>query len=263
MWEVNITQIFIRSLTFVISCFSLLLEVNAQVLNAEALRLNWTEGWTGRVKISLNLHKSTYDLQKYGLDVHTQYRTGKHMFLFMNSFMLQLVNANKVRDKFVLHFRYNFERWLTKRVVPELFVQYQKNSVTGIKHRYTSGLGPRFPLVRQKTWNLFFGPLMMYEYEEGVIRDTASVVIQTIRNSTYISFSLKSEFSIIVTSVLYFQPSLVNFSDWRLYWDFALEFPFYKKIKLINGFYILYDADPIPTYPRLQYSLNASLVIDF
>ena len=255
--------VFIRSLAFVISFFGLWLELNAQVLNAESLRLNMTEGWVGRVKLSLSVHKSTYDIQKYGLDVHTQYRKGIHMFLLMNSFMLQLVDNTKIRDKLVFHLRYNFERWIEKHIVPELFIQYQKNSVTGIKHRYTSGLGPRFALVRQKTWNLFLGPLMMYEYEEGTIRDTANVVIQTIRNSTYLSFSLKPESSIVITSVLYFQPSLVNISDWRLYWDFALEFPVYRKVKLINGFYILYDTSPIPTYPRLQYSLNISLMIDF
>ncbi len=256
---------FIRSLLplSLIILFGIFTESVAQVLNAEALRLKQTEGCTGRIKLSLNLHKSTYDIQKYGLDVHIQYRTGKHMFLFMNSFMLQLVDNNKIRDKLVFHLRYNLEKWLEKHVVPELFVQYQKNSVTGIKHRYTSGLGPRFAVIRQKTWNMFFGPLMMYEYEEGVIRDTATAVIQTFRNSSYLSFSLKSESSIVMTSVLYFQPSLVNISDWRLYWDFALEFPVYRKVKLVNGFYVLYDTEPVPTYPQLQYSLNVSLIVDF
>ncbi|NPA34334.1 MAG: DUF481 domain-containing protein [Chlorobi bacterium] len=266
MWEASMTiRKFIHSLLplSLITLSGIFTDSNAQILNAEALRLKQTEGWAGRLKLSLNLHKSTYDIQKYGLDLHTQYRTGNHMFLFMNSFMLQLVDGDKIRDKLVVHLRYNLEKWLEKRVVSELFVQYQKNSVTGIKHRYTSGLGPRIVVIRQETWNLFLGPLIMYEYEEGVIRDTATAVIQTIRNSTYLSFSLKSESSIVITSVLYFQPSLVSISDWRLYWDFGLEFPLYKKVKFVNGFYVLYDTEPVPTYPQLQYSLNASLIVDF
>ena len=238
--------------------------VKAQILNAEALRLRQEgSGLVGRIKLSVNVHKSTYDIQKYGLSAHLQYRTGIHMFLFMNSFTLQTVDKNRIRDKLVLHLRYNLERWIDKRVVPEAFVQYQMNSVTGITNRSTAGIGPRIIVVRKTPWNLFLGPLLMFEYEEGSIRDTATVILKTLRNSTYVSFSYKSENSLIITSVVYFQPSLQKISDWRLYWQIGIEIPIYRKFKLTNEFYVLYDTEPIPTYPELQYSLNVALLLDF
>jgi len=234
-------------------------EFYGQILNVESLRIKTdTLGWAGKVGLDFSLTKNTKSLVMFGNKTHVQYKTKKSLFLLLEQYNLMISDKNHLIDKSVIHFRYNYK--FADRIVGELFLQGQQNSVSKIDFRGLSGVGVRFKLSKSQNMRYYIGTGLMYEYEKDFVNTTATKLM---RSTSYFSFSIYPSNQVSMVSTTYFQPALSHFSDYRLSSQNSLFFHLTDKLSFKTSFNLAFDTMPIVGVPELQYNLSSGLVYAF
>src|SRR6185436_3590473 len=85
---------------------------------------------------------------------------------------------------------------------------------TNITARYLFETGPRFKIADTKSFHLYTASLFMYEYEEE--RTTPGIFHNDIRNSSYVSFTVKLNQAVELISTTFYQPLPKKMSDFRI-----------------------------------------------
>ncbi len=221
----------------------------AQVVNIESQRMhtdsvrrsgefNFDYSYSNVNSKSLSIFNSSLSLQQKSKDLKT-------IWLILGSAELSKAKNDDFENASFLHLRYNrklnpFIRW-------EVFTQIQSNLPIGVRFRYLAGTGPRFKLLSSKNFNLYLGTLYMYEYEKIV--GTAITHKQFNRSSSYCSFSFMfPQVHGEIISTTYYQPSLANFSDFRIFTENRLEFGLSKRLKMQTTFRYFFDSEPPKGY---------------
>ena len=234
----------------VLSCLLIISGIsNAQVVNIEAQRmhtdsvrrsgeLNFDYSYSNVNNKSLSVFNSSLSLQQKSKDLKT-------IWLILGSAELSKAQGEDFENASFLHLRYN--RKLNKFVRWEVFTQIQSNLPIGVRFRYLAGTGPRFKLLSSPQFNLYLGTLYMYEYEKIVGTDIKHK--QFNRSSSYCSFSFSfPQVRGEIVSTTYYQPSLANFSDFRIFTENRLEFGISKRLKTQTTFRYFFDSEPPTGY---------------
>jgi hypothetical protein len=218
---------------------------NAQVVNIESQRIhtdsvrrggefNFNYSYSNVNSKSLSIFDGSLSLQQKSKDLKT-------IWLILGNLELSKAKNEDFENASFLHLRYNrkINPWLRW----EVFTQVQSNLPIGVRVRYLAGTGPRFKLITSTNFNLYFGSLYMYERE----KITDSVILKKTfnRNSSYLSFSInlppvKGE----IISTTYYQPSLANFSNYRIYTENRLSFSITKRFRTQTTFRYFFDSRP-------------------
>jgi len=237
---------------------------NAQIVRVEGNRLSEDSlGWHGAVTLELYNTKNTERVYTLGAGSVVQYRKGNHRFLSMNSIRV-IRNADdedpNKENKGYQHFRYNYI--LTPFWTIEAFTQAQFNGVLRIGFRGLAGGGVRMNVIKKETSHLSVGLIGMYEYEEE--KDTTAVH-NDFRLTNYVSFN--EEFNKIISGslVLYYQPLIDNFSDYRLSAGLGFNIKISERFGLNINADLIYDAQPVvdPDIPKLTYSISNGISYRF
>ena len=233
----------------------------SQVINVETLRKATDSAkWTGSVSLDVSLIKNKNNIFKIANKAHVQYNNKKDLYLFINDLKFEKLEGSSFVNKGTQHFRYN--RKVSEVVKMEAFVQAQYDAVSEIDFRGLAGLGPRFKLYGSDDYRFYLGTLVMYEYEKASeIED--DIVRETIRASTYVSFSMYPTDYLSIISTSYYQPRLSSFGDFRLSTDTAVLFKILETLAFKTSFTYSYDAFPVATIPKTQYELTNGLLYTF
>lgn len=263
---------------------------NAQmILNAESLRVNMLKGkedWSGRAGLNFGFIKNTNDIYLISTNLAVGYNGGKNLWMIISNFNFQKVGENAFQNSGVQHFRYNREL-LTKGITFEAFLQGQYDKISNVDFRGLAGTGVRFKLTKNveieskvntnnhvdteaKRSRIYLGTLVMYEYEKSFELDM-DVKRRDFRSSNYLSFSLFPTDQISIISTTYYQPRLDKFKDYRISSTLNLnigfsskkEESFWNKLSFNMNFSYNYDAFPVVSIPKTQYSLTNGFNFNF
>jgi hypothetical protein len=169
-----------------------------------------------------------------------QYKTKnlKDYFLLLGNIDYSLANREELSNSGLIHFRYN--RKLNKKLKIEVFIQYQYNKILGIESRSLIGVGPRYKINKSDKTVFYVGSLLMQEFEK------ASDNLNTLsyqRLSNYLSLSVKNSAKTIeFTSVVYYQPNINLWEDYRLSSQASLAFNITSKLQFVNSINYGYDS---------------------
>jgi len=232
----------------------------AQVVNIEKKREDLQkDGIQGNIELSLNYTKNDAALFQAKNKFQLQYFKGNSTFLLFNELsQIKTDNKNFLNDGF-LHLRYNYslpENFVTL----EMFTQYQYNSIKKLKHRYLTGAGPRIKIIDTTTVRIFFAPLLMYEYEMLTIDSSPH---QKFRLSSYLSFSYKLNDQLNFIHISYFQPWIVDFSNFRVSSESTLIIKITEKLSLKIIYELIFDSHPPEDVSNLFYSISNGLNYKF
>jgi Protein of unknown function, DUF481 len=234
--------------------------LHSQIVNIESSRMQSdTTGWMGTAGTSFNFIKNMEKVTQINLNAHVQYKTQKDLWLIIGHYGFLKGGGEKfVRNSFG-HFRYNHKlngwlRW-------EVFTQVQSNYITQIDSRYLSGTGPRFKLADTKLFHLYAASLFMYEHEKE--RTLPPVIHNDIRNSSYISFTIKPGNNIEIISTTFYQPLLKKLKDYRILNESVLKARTGKHFSLTIAYNYLNDRFPAGISPKTTYELLMGLQYDF
>jgi hypothetical protein len=162
----------------------------------------------------------------------------KNYFLILGNIDYSLVNGDELSNSGLIHIRYN--RKLNKKLRLEVFTQYQYNRILGIERRNLIGIGPRYKINKSEKTVFYIGSLLMQEFEK------ASDNMKTIsfqRLSNYLSLSIKNNAKTLeFASVVYYQPNVNFWKDYRVSSQAALAFNITSKLQFVNCVNYGYDS---------------------
>ena len=234
--------------------------IYAQIINTESLRMvTDTTGWSGKIGFDINLSKNTRSLFRIKNNIHVQYKTKKHLFIFINKIGFEKVDNEEFVNKGVQHFRYNYK--FNTKLSGEFFLQNQYNALYKIDFRELAGAGLRYKLTKSEKYKVYLGSLLMYEYEK--INADFDNYNKDWRNSNYLSFSFFFTDKISLKSTTYYQPKLQKLSDYRIAHQSAFKFSIIKNLAYKLAFNYTYDALPVIGIPNEEYHITNGLIYQF
>lgn len=231
------------------------LPMNAQIVNVEEKRLRNKDGLMGSIDIEFNFTKNKREVIELENNIQLSYKSGRHLFLFLNENEVIKDGDNDVLNNGYQHLRYNYS--LTDFVTAEVFSQYQFNQVQEIDKRILVGAGPRLGLIAKDSIKVNLGLQIMKEWEK------TDEYQDNYRSSNYLSVFWQINQSIIFISTTYYQPLLKNFDDYRISNESGMLFAISKRFSLEFTYEILYDTDVPEGVPETMYSINSGIVFSF
>jgi hypothetical protein len=101
----------------------------------------------------------------------------------------------------------------------------------------------------------------MYEYEKE--RTTPTVYHNDIRNSSYVSFTIKLDNSLELISTTFYQPLPKKMSDFRILNESLLRARTGKHFAISIEWNYLHDRFPAGNAPKTTYDLGMGIQYDF
>ncbi len=241
-------------------CFFLSQITFSQLINIEQKRLNSNEeGWTGNVDFNAKFTQNVNSIWQLSNRVGIQYNMNKSTHLFINDISFVRSNQNDLVNFGFAHYRYTKKIMDNKIVSWESYAQIQYNSVQKIRLRTLTGSGLRFNVIQSDSVLLRGGWSFMYEYEETTIPEFSNVL----RNSNYLAFNIKVGKNWSFNTILYYQPNLFDFSDYRLSNETSLSHKLTEHISILFNLNVLYDSRPPRDVPVNIFSSGIMLRYKF
>ena len=245
---------------FLIASILAIFKMQSQIINTESFRIvTDTTGWAGKAELNVNYAKNTIKILQIQNNIHVQYKTEKHLFMFVNKIGFQSIDKSNFVNNGIQHFRYNYK--LKPKISLEFFLQNQYNAISKIKYRRLAGFGPRFKLGKSEKYKFYLGTLVMYEYEKS--DDSFNTIQKNWRNSSYFSFSLYFNEKISFVSTTYYQPNLKLFKDYRVSHQSYFKFEIAKNLAYKTSFSYTYDAFPVIGIPKEEIAIANGIVYRF
>jgi hypothetical protein len=207
------------------------------------------------------------------------YNGGENLWMIISNINFNRTGGESFANSGVQHLRYNRE--INSQISLETFAQGQYDKIYNVDFRGLVGAGARFKFTKPKVKNdsiieknrIYFGTLLMYEYEK-VSEVEMNVISKDIRSSNYLSVSLNPTNNFSVVSTTYYQPRVDLVKDYRVSSVIDLTFgfisnnenkvkSFWNKLTFNITFSYNYDAVPVTSVPKTQYSLTNGLRYNF
>ena len=229
-----------------------------QIINIEEKRYkDAEEGLQGNVDLNFKYTQNTKSVWQVSNNISLLYRKKKLTHLFLNSISLVRSNNSDLVNYGYAHYRL-IHMISDKRAIKwESYGQIQYNSVQKIKQRTLIGSGLRFKIINTDSLQFNFGWSLMYEYEETTIPEYSNLI----RNSNYLSFNWKISKSWEFKTITYYQPSVSDFSDFRVSNESTLSHKLSKNFSIVGRINFLYDSRPPVDVP--VNNLNTSLLLRY
>jgi hypothetical protein len=110
----------------------------------------------------------------------------------------------------------------------------------GIESRSLIGVGPRYKINKSEKTVFYIGSLLMQEFEKAS-DNTKTMSYQ--RLSNYLSLSIKNKAKTLeLTSVVYYQPNINFWEDYRLSSQTNLAFNITSRLQFVNSINYGYDS---------------------
>ncbi len=234
---------------------------HAQIVNVEGSRLEPDSlGWQGTAGLNFSYIQNVNKFFSIKANTGLQYRYLRHVMMSLNDLNLVFSSQDKFNFAGFQHFRYNYlvNDWYTA----EGFTQGQFDRVQKVKFRYLLGGGSRFTLLKKPQGRLYLGVLAMYEHEQ---ESATGLRHNDLRLSNYLSATYKPSDTFRATFMLYYQPLVYRFSDYRVSTLVNAFFRLNQYISFSTGFTMAYDSEPVddPDVVNLVFSVTQGLMLRF
>jgi hypothetical protein len=229
----------------------------AQIVNIEDKRQDYdTTGWFGRVDLSANLTEYSSTVFTVAGSLRMDRVGEQWSWMLIGQYRSTRVNASRIRNDAYTHLR--GARLLTEKLNLEAFLQWQFNEFLDLDIRALAGIGPRWALVQEEPFHLFFGLIYMYGYEEIAREEEPAFRDHRLSASVALRWHPSDWFTLASTS--YYQPLLDNWAESRLSTVNSLVFNLNDRFALSTNLSISYDDRlggagsniPITTYTWLN-----------
>lgn len=248
-----------KKIFIVLLCF-IALQSRAQIVNVESQRIQSdTTGWFGNFGVSFELSKNKVQVINLNSNAQIEYKNLRNLYLVLVNYDLLTGASQTLQNSLFFHLRYNYK--INKVLRLEAFTQLQYDSLSGIQSRWLLGAGPRFKIKGDKKLSIYAATLFMYENEHQLAKP---VIIQNnMRNSSYATVSWRPVEKAEITTTLFYQPLLKDFSDYRLLHELKMKFQFTKKFSFFTTWTFLYDSRPPVEIPNNIYTLKNGIEYQF
>jgi hypothetical protein len=245
--------------------------LSAQIVNTEKLRVKSKEGaWEGEIDFNLGLSRNKAGQTfQFRSNARFDYLKKHHKWMIMGDYQqAELTRLNdpdqptrRLKDQAFGHIRYNYLanphlRW-------EAFGQIQFNDIQDIRLRTLLGTGPRVKILRTDSSQVYFGTLIMFEYEESRDEPLRLTFHRDFRLSSYLSLAYRITDVFAINHVSYYQPNVADWADFRISSETQFQFLIRHHLSFKTHFNYMYDAKPAGNVPPVMFSLINGFAFTF
>jgi len=243
---------------FILLLFTPKLGLSQSIIHVENKRLAGVDtNFSGTIEMSANFVQNVNDIFQTVNKAQIQYAKEKFSFLSMSSYNLTVFNKSRVVNEAYQHFR--FGRKVSKNLWSESFVQGQYNEIIKIHSRHLLGTGFRVTLVDKDSIRFFSGTILMGEHEI----ETTEKLNRHLRLSQYFSIGFPIGKVMTFDFISYFQPDLLNLSDFRTSGEAIFDIHITKRLSFRMVHSLFYDSDPPEEIRNMFYNFRNGLTYRF
>lgn len=238
-----------RTVLPALACVGGLLSANAAyaIINIASKQVGLPEqGWSGEVSIALEGKTGNTHEKDYAGAARVNWRKADDILVFIGGREYGSVNDVIDDDESFAHLRWIHvlnSRWAT-----EAFAQWQQNRFSNTELRELIGGGLRydfFPGGDELKLAAGIGAFREKEKLDLVSREDTSY---TTRANSYIAYEQVFNDRVKLTNVLYYQPAVDEFSDFRMHNDLSLTVKMTQRLALSWRHLTNHDSDPATNY---------------
>ena len=158
------------------------------------------------------------------------------------------------------HIRHNYN--LSNRIQSFEFYQIQFDDVLLIEKRELFGAGLRYNLIKKDSLKIDMELGVMQENERlnpATLNPNETLSTKFIRITAVNSLKYRLSKTVVINNILYYQPRVIDFKDYRLLNDFSLAVSLTEYFEMVTTFTMRYDSQP----PSSSKSLDTSVSFGF
>ena len=233
------------------------------IINAERL-IDGADSTIYAVSVSYNGSRGNSTTDQLNVSPAFILLKKKNDFKLFGGYSLLSESGEGILNSGFVHLRHNYK--ISNRIKTFEFYQLQFDDVLLLNKRELWGAGLRYSVIQKDSLDLNFELGLMKENE--VLNKTALLpgedyLVKSFRITFVNSFKWFINKHIKLNNVIYYQPSISNFRDYRILNDISLATSLIGKIELVTAFTIRYDNKPPGSLQNLDSALNVGLNIKF
>ena len=189
---------------------------------------------------------------------------GNHDIKLLGGYTYLQSRGSTILHNGYIHLRHNYN--ITDRLKTFEYYQIQFNEMLLLTNRQVLGAGLRYQLVDKQNIDFDMGGSLMREYEklnEEKIAPGEVVETRYFRLGMLTSLGFKIGENIRVHNVLYYQPYLGDFRDYRLLSDLSLSVNIIKHFDLVTSLTTRFDSQPPDPLVRFDNLLAVGITMKF
>ena len=232
-------------------------------VNIERQRRNIdSDGIAGEAALSLLVNSGNSESVRADNSAGLAGRAGRHLGFTILKFSLGEKSSERFINKGMAHLRYNYV-W-GARSSWELFLQTEYNEFTLLKNRRLAGTGIRYNIAQTEKGAAIFGTGFMGEKEEldsdfnGDNNSSSSF-----RSSSYLTWNILLGETTEWGCVVYFQPSLDDFEDYRGLADSNLSFSVSDRFSFMLSLNLRYDSKPPEGIKKADLEIKNGMSVNY
>jgi hypothetical protein len=232
-------------------------------VNVEPLREQIEEsGFGARVRASVTTLAGNTRGVVFGGGGLLGFRSSRHLAYFDVAGDYTSMNSVVSVAKWFAHARHNYE--LARLLAWEVFGQLESDRFRRVQLRELLGTGPRFTLLDEEAFRLFYGTSYMYEHtrfdsaEAGSRGEGVSH-----RWNNYVSVSYRPDERILLSSVIYAQPRFDRFSNYHVLNVSSAGFTITERLQSRVDCTIRYESVHPPDVKGADLELKSALELVF
>ncbi len=190
-------------------------------------------------------------------------RKNNDLMLFGGYSVLSESN-NKILNTGFAHLRHRY--FINERLKTFEFYQIQFNDVLLLNKRVVLGAGLNFEMIKSDSIKLNLSAGLMREVE---ILNETNLLPDEISETRYMRLSVVNGFKwligtkIKINNVIYYQPYLKDFADYRLLDDFSLSVSIARHFDIITSVTFRYDSQPPDFLGRIDNVVTIGVNVKF
>ena len=227
-------------------------QVNIETVRASVKK----DGIANKLGINWNISDGNTNYSLLNLNYRVDSISDKNHTFAILSLSQGYSDGESIKDKGFMHLRHAYK--LSTSNFLEVYAQQEYNKFLDLNSRKLAGVGVRIPHHNTNRWSIVTGHSLMIETEQYDNDRTTNLL----RLSEYIAYKFKSSLSTIST-IIYFQPALSDFQDFRILSDLKWLIPISDHVSLKSSATIRYDNQPEESVSDFDIDTATGLEITF
>ena len=227
-----------------------LIDGSDSTVYALALSYNGTQG--NSVTTQLDISPAVIFLRK------------KNEYKIFGGYSFLSESVNTILKNGFMHIRHNYK--LTERIKTFEFYQLQFNDELLLDKRLVFGAGLKYSMLTKDSlkFDISLGIMREQEVLNKIVLQPGEIAKTNYYRANYANcFKWIIGKNVKIDDILYYQPYLKDFSDFRLLNDFNLTVSITDHFELINSLTIRYDSQPPGSLKNFDSTLSLGLNVKF
>lgn len=233
-------------------------------INTEKYRnSNDSTGFSTSVDVDFSANTGNVDFQQFGAGGRLNYNWGESYTFLVFKGALGWTNGKQYSNDALVHLR-NVNT-LNEVLQLELFTQLDYNKKRLLNVRELIGAGLRYKIFSDEFMKFRLALAYMYEIEKYDLQINSIHPANRYANrmSSYITFEIKIQENLGITSITYYQPEISMFDDYRVLSDNSLSVALGKVIDLNINFSLRFDSNPPDNIEDLDTATKVGITFNF